>query len=309
MATSYRLDPIVEIEFSRVWEHRLQQTGSLLLPSVSRSSIDGERKRFTQLGAGEMRKITGRSLATHPDDSTIFARWIVAEKFERVTWVDEWDQKEIGQLPDPVGPHMEQHVMAYGRTVDAVIRDAAQGQSITGDTGTTLVALPASQIVAKDYVRTGTPTRSGLTFAKVAKAVRILNVNKVPQMGRFAVISSQEQDDLISDVEELKNSRYTNVQPITDGTLDGKTWMGLKWIVNYEDLTTTADDNGLGDVRNCLVYQKDFVVFGDGERRASVDLLPLYSHSTQVRTRARMGATRKQEEAVVIIETYHATGA
>jgi hypothetical protein len=309
MATSYVLDPIVEIEFSRVWEFRLQQMGSLLLPTVSRSTIDGDRKRFTQLGAGEMRKITGRSLATHPDDSTIFARWIVPEKFERVTWVDEWDQKEIGQLPDPVGPHMEQHVMAYGRTVDAVIRDAVEGQSITGDTGTTLVALPSSQIVLKDYVRTGAAARSGLTFAKVGKAKRILDTNKVPLSDRYAVISSQEQDDLVQDVEELKNSRYTNVQPITDGTLDGKTWMGFKWIVNYEDLTVAADSNGLGDVRNCLFYHKSFVVFGDGERRASVDLLPLYSHSTQVRTRARMGATRKQEEAVVVVETYHVTGA
>jgi hypothetical protein len=309
MATSYILDPIVEIEFSRVWEFRLQQMGSLLLPTVSRSTIDGDRKRFTQLGAGEMRKITGRSLATHPDDSTIFARWIVPEKFERVTWVDEWDQKEIGQLPDPVGPHMEQHVMAYGRTVDAVIRDAVEGQAITGDTGTTLVALPSSQIVLKDYVRTGAAARSGMTFAKVGKAKRILDTNKVPLSDRYAVISSQEQDDLVQDVEELKNSRYTNVQPITDGTLDGKTWMGFKWIVNYEDLTVAADSNGLGDVRNCLFYHKSFVVFGDGERRASVDLLPLYSHSTQVRTRARMGATRKQEEAVVVVETYHVTGA
>lgn len=303
MSSSYNLSPLVQIEFERTWLHRLQQMGSLLMPTVTRTTINGYRKRITQLGAGSMRKITGRSQASHPDDSSTFTRWIQADKFERVTWVDEWDPIEIGQLPDPVGPHMEQHVYAYGRQVDAVIRDALEGSAITGEDGVTLISLPSSQIVANDYVKTGSATASGLTFAKVARAKYILDKNKVPKSERYFVISSQEEADLIQDVEELKNNRYTQVQPITDGTLEGKTWMGFMWITNYEDLTL---DSATGTIRNCYAYHKKFVELGDGERRASVDLLPQYSHSTQVRTRARMGATRTQEEAVVQVQCYHA---
>lgn len=299
MAQSYSISPIVQIEFEQAWEQRLQQMGSLLLSRVKRVTLNGYVKRITQLGSGEMSEITGRSQASNPDNSDLFIRWLRSRKFQRTTWIDEWDPEEIGMLPDPQGPHMEQHVMAYGRKCDAVIRDALGGNAITGEDQSTLTALPSGNIIAKDYVAKGSAVTSGLTFAKVAQAKYLLDHNKVPKTGRTFVCSSQEEQDLIRDVDELKNSRYTQVQPITDGTLDGRTWMGFNWVTGYEDLTVVAS------VRQCYAFQKDFVAFGDGQRRASVDLLPAQNHSTQVRTRARMNATRTQEEAVIQILCSH----
>ncbi len=45
------------------------------------------------------------------------------------------------------------------------------------------------------------------------------------------------------------------------------------------------------------------MVFGDGEKRSTVDILPENSHGVQCRTRTRQGALRKEEKGVVLVET------
>lgn len=300
MSASYPLAGLVTIQYERLWRQRLQQLTSLLLPAVTTTDISGDRKRMQQLGALTMRAVTGRSLATVPDDSTIYDRWLTVAPFELCTWIAEWDAEAMASIDSPTGPHMEAHVLAYNRTIDAVIRDALGGSSLTGTDGTTSTALGSGQTVAVDYVSTGSAANSGLTFAKVAQAKYLMDVAKVPMAERTFVCGAQEQQDLILNVEQLVNSRYTNVQPITDGTLAGKTWMGFKWITDYQDLVVASS------IRNCFALSKPMVAFGQNEKRASVDLLPLRSHTTQIRTRARMGATRLQEEGVVMVKTYHA---
>lgn len=296
MSASYPLAGLQTIQYERLWRQRLQQLTSLLLPAVTTTDIAGERKRMQQLGALTMRAVTGRSLVTVPDDSTIYDRWLLATPFELCTWIAEWDAEAMASIDSPTGPHMEAHVLAYNRTVDAVIRDALGGSSLTGTDGTTSTALGSGQTIDKSY---GT-ANSGMTFAKVAQAKYLHDVAKVPSADRYAICGAQEQQDLILNVEQLVNSRYTNVQPITDGTLAGKTWMGYKWITEYQDLNVASS------IRSTFFVGKSMVAFGQNEKRASVDLLPARSHTTQIRTRARMGATRLQEEGVVLVQCYHA---
>lgn len=297
---SYSIDAHVQIEFERTWQHRLQQTTSMLLPFVTPATINGWMTRRSQLGAGDMRLVTARNGTSQPDTSTTFVRWIRALVYERISWIDEWDDKELGLLAAPTGAHMEQHTSAYGRQIDAVIRDALGGSALTGEDAGTSTALGSAQTIEENYTG-ATAANTGLTWAKVAQAKYLLDTNHVPRdMGRAFVTSAEEERDLIRDVTQLTSRDYTQVQPITDGTLEGKTWMGFHWITNYEYLTETSN------VRSCFAFHKKYVEFGDGERRASVDLLPQQSHSTQVRTRARMGASRMQEEGVVEVQTYHA---
>ncbi len=303
MSASYPLAGLVTIEFEREWQQRLQQMTSRLLQTVTRTTINGDRKRMQQLGALNMRQITGRALATVPDDSTIYNRWLYANEFELVTWIDEWDKEAMAGISDPVGPHMVAHLAAYERQVDATIRDGVQGTSYTGTDGTTGTTVPSSQRIDEDY---GT-ANSGLTFAKVAQAKYILDNNEVPLENRWFICGAQEMQDLITNTQELTNLFYSNVQPINKGGIsNGTEWMGFKWVTNYQRLTNTLE-SGTQYIRQCLAYQADYVKFGDGERRASVDLLPAFSHATQIRTRCRMGATRTQEEAVVIVEAAHGT--
>lgn len=298
MPSIYDIGPHVQIDYERVWQHRLQETQSLLESTVKKVSINGERKRVSQMGAVQDREITTRAASSIADAPETYIRWLLAKKFETVQDIDEWDEVDLGLLASPQGAYMEASVMAYKRRIDATIISALNGNAVTGEDGTTLTALPSGQIVDEDF---GT-ANSGLTFAKVSEAKYRLDLAKVPVTGRYFICSPQEEQDLIQNVIEVKSSDYTMVSPITDGSLMGKTWMGFQWITQNIDLPLSESDA----IRRAFAYHRDYVEFGDGQRKANIDIIPDASHKIQIRTRYRMGATRRQEEGVVAVECYHA---
>jgi len=286
------------LDYKQNFLHRIQRMPAKLKGTVTTESINGYRKRFSQLEAQEMTKITTRHGTTKRQDATSYFRWLDMEKFEIANILDEWDEKELGVLIAPNGRLVENHGFAYNRTCDDVIIKAVEGFAATGQNGTVLTPLPSSQIVDTTFTPTGPGAKSGLTFPKVARVRRIFQDNDLALgADAYAVISPKADEDLVRDVEEARNKDYAQISPIADGTVDGKTWMGFKWIV-HTGLTTFND--GVDDVTNCLFYHKSQVVFGDGEKRSDVDRLPENSHGTQIRSRSRMGALRLEEKGAVI---------
>lgn len=297
MPVLFEIGKHVQIDYERVWQHRLQETVSHLAECVTKVAVKGERKRVSQLSQQAMREITGRALPTLASAPATNVRWLLCKKYENPQLIDEWDEADLGLLATPQSAYIEGDVFAYNRQVDATIVAALNGNAVTGDDGTTLTPLPSGQIVDEDFGTADT----GLTFAKVAEAKYRLDAAFVPQMGRYFICSPQEEQDLITNVIQLQSSDYTAVQPITDGTLDGKTWMGFKWKTQVRDLPLSESNR----IRRAFAFHKDYVEFGDGERRVTIDILPTDSHAIQIRSRCRMGATRRQEEGVVAVECYH----
>jgi hypothetical protein len=288
--------------FHNRWEHRIQREQSLLGNTVTMDSVEGYRKKYDQLEKQSMRLITTRHGNTTQDEFDAYIRWLVTKKYELTNVLDEWDDKELGSLITPQGRLTENHVFGYNRTKDSTIVSAVEGNAYTGEDGATLTAVPASQIVAATYTKAGTSVNSGLTFEKVAQAKRIFRGNAL-MTGRdvCAVIGPDDEEDLIADVNEIRNSDFSRVAPIDAGGVHQSYWMGFSWIVGDDDLLTTASS-----ITNCLFYHKKYVMFGDGERRANIDILPDQSHAVQIRSRCRLGATRLEEKAVVLVKTYHA---
>jgi hypothetical protein len=299
MPELYTVGPHVQIEYERLWTHLLQETTSHLLPTVKKVTVNGERRRMSQLGAVAYREITGRALPTIANAPTTYVRWLVPKKYENPQIIPEWDAEDLGLLATPQSAYLEADVYAYNRQVDATIVAALNGNAITGEDGTTLTALPAAQIIDEDFGA----TNAGLTFAKVAEAKYRLDAAFVPQMNRHFICSPQEEQDLILNVIQVQSSDYTKVQPITDGSLMGKTWMGFTWHTQVRDLPV-SEVAGNNYIRRAFAYHSDYVEFGDGQRRVNIDVLPERSQAIQIYARARMGASRRQEEGVVAIECY-----
>lgn len=288
------------IQYESTFEKRLAQNDHLFAGKYVMTDISGEKKRINQHEALRARKITGRAKDTTVDERVNYARWITPYKYEITERIDEWDEADLGSILLPTGEIMDDHVSAYNFEKDIVCRDALEGNATTGLAGTTLTALPSTQIVVDDFVRTGSAAQSGLTFPKVGRASRILSANHVPKTDRCAMIRSVEEEDLIQDVAEAKNSGDFGVIPtIPDGQIGGKSWYGFAWGV-YEYLTTASS------ITNCLFWHKKMLIFGDGQRKSYTDILPTKSHALQIRDTWRMGGVRREEKGVVIVETYHA---
>jgi len=294
------------IDYSQNWLHRIQQMPSKLAGTTKLDQINGYQKRYAQLEKQAMAEITTRHGATNRSDADSFHRWLKTKKHDISNILDEWDSKELGVLISPQGDLIENHGFAYNRLKDRTIMDALEGNACTGEDGDVLTPLPASQIVTVDYVASGSATNSGMTFAKVVEARKIFAENDL-SLGddAYAIISPEDDAALVRDVDEAKNRDYANIAPIMDGTLNGKSWMGFKWICHTDLTQTTASGAGttVPDIYQTLFYHRSQVVFGDGEKRSNVDIIPAESHGTQVRTRCRMGALRMEEKGVVIVQT------
>jgi hypothetical protein len=290
-----QLPEFYETQFGDNWEHKLQQKDSRLEGKVRKASVKGKERTFNQLAKGKMRLITTRNGKTIASDSVMAKRWVRPVGYDLVTYIDEFDDVGLGELTTPESEHVEQHAMAAKRAIDEVIIAALEGTSYIGQTGTDSVDLASTQKVAVDYVKSGSPANSGLTLAKLIKSNYILDLNEVPKEGRTLIVTAKQIDDLLNNVTEIKSSDYNNVKALVDGTVTK--FLGFEFVMTQ--LLTLVSTT---DVRTCIAFQRDGVVLGTGrEKKVKISVRDDLNETIQIRTVAMYGATRLEEERVVLI--------
>ena len=174
-------------------------------------------------------------------------------------------------------------MFALGRKIDDVIIAAASATSFTGETGTTAVALPASQKIAVG----GT----GLTVAKLRTAKRMLDEKEVdPEEPRFFACTAEQIDNLLGDT-NVTSSDFNTVKALVEGTVD--TYMGFKFM-RTERLAKPATD------RFCLAYAGSGLLLAVN-KDIQGQIAPRADKSFAMYAYACLtcGATRMEEEKVV----------
>jgi hypothetical protein len=282
--------------FSSNWEYLLSQKDSRFENAVSRLPVMGKERYISQLDDdGAMRPVVTRNGQTVPQDTDTSLRVLRVKGYDAVTWIDEWDELSLKDLPAPQSEHVNIHAKKAKRTIDDIIIAAIEGTVYGGVDGTTALTVGNGQKVAVNYVRTGTAVNSGMTLAKLIRAKRIADENEWPDDGRYIAMKAAQFEDLLADVDQVSNSRYSDVKALVDGSINR--FMGFTFI-RSERLTV---DSGT-DIATCLCWHKSMVVLGDGQNeKARIDILPTQNHSIQIRTTLVKGATRKQEEGVILI--------
>jgi hypothetical protein len=286
-----------QTDFADNWEHLLQQKESRLEGRCRKATVKGKERTFSQLGKSKMRLITTRNGQTIPSDTAMAKRWVRPVGYDEVTFIDQFDHIALGELPAPESEHVQSHAMAAKRTIDEVIIAGLEGTAYIGETGTTAVDLGASQKVAVDYVQSGAAANSGLTLAKLARAKYILDANEVEQEDRYFVHSAKQLNDLLVNVVEIKSSDYNEVKALVDGKVSR--FMGFDFVMTQLLTLTVATD-----VRTCIAYHKMGVVLGIGmEKSVKIDIRADLNHTVQIRTVIMIGASRMEEERVVLVYT------
>lgn len=291
------------IDYSTSWEARIERRESDFFRFVKQIPMVGEKKRFNQSGLLEMQEKTGRAGDTRISERETYFRWVIPTKFDLAELIDEWDEKELGQIALPDSDSIMQHADAYNRKLDLTIKQAIEGDAVIGEDGTLTQAV--TQRITNDF---GTPgTASALTLAKVLRTNRYFKDNDLKRSKRCFAVSPEAEDSLLQSVDEAKSSDFVNITPIVDGTLEGKTWSGFHWVV-HTGLTTGALGTGSGgaaggNIDQCLAWAVDQIRFADGERRVYTDIRQDKEHALQIRSTARMGCYRNEEKPVVIVES------
>jgi len=280
------------IQFETNWRQRVQAKQSILKEYVTLDSIAGKEKSYNFLEAAVMREITTRAGETTAQDQESKKRWNRTKGYDAVKRFDEFDDALLGAIVLPDSDVVISHAAAYKRKCDELIAAAAVGTAYTGEDGVTSVT--PTQTVAVNYVETGSAANSGLTVAKLRAAMFKLDDAEVDEdEERFFVAGPKQKEELLRTT-ELTSKDYNVVQALVEGRIDR--FMGFKFRWTKRTVVNTSTD-----IRSCFAYVKSGIVLSDDGLKTHMDILPTQNHALQIRSVARLGSARVEEEKVVVV--------
>lgn len=283
--------------------HLAQQKVSKLWQYVQlKDNVKGKATFFEQIGRSEMRDVSTRH-ADSPQMDTPHDR----RKCTMVTsdWGDLIDKADdIRVLIDPASAYTMSAAMAVGRRKDKHIIDAAVGNSYAGESGSTIISLPASQKIAAG----GT----GMTIAKIKQAKRIMDEAEIEEEGRIMIYSSKAFSDLLEDA-RFTSTDYNTVKALVDGQINtylGFTWVRIEPRKGAPSSGTPSGPNTHGlpynattNVTTCIAFSSMRIGLAIGGMETfRVTERPDKRFSKYVYAEMDMGAVRVEEEGVVTID-------
>lgn len=284
-----------QVEFDNYYREKMaQQKDHRLAGCYFEQNVMGESYRFSIMGNQNyaMRQVTARAQKSEPSDVPQQGSWVRPRPYDKTTWIDQFDEVNLGTLGDPTGAISRNHAIAAQRQKDIILFAALGGTRYTGSQGTTAQALPAAQQVAVTLGSGG--ANSGLSLAKLTQTSYILDSNEAPEDDRYFAYAAKQLNNLLTNVDQVSNNLYSDVRALRDGRI--RDFMGF----TFKRTQLTPFQAGSTTIRTCYGWQKGFLGMGKGrDVSTKIDILPMQSQATQVYTCLLMDATRIEDEGVV----------
>lgn len=282
---SYQLSQAEVQQYTANVIHLAQQKGSLLRETLRlKQSITGEAFFFERIGPTDAVEITTVHADTPLIDVPHSKRRITPRAWTWATLVDE--EQKVKTLIDPQSEYAINAGYSMGRKLDDLVIAAALGNSYSGKTGATAVALPAGQKIAA--------AATGLTKAKLITANEKFLANKIdPREKKYLLVGSKQVTDLLG-ITEVSSRDYNNVLPLVEGKVSY--WMGFN-IIPIEALTLDGSSD-----RQVIAYTESALGLGIW-KEVETDIGPRRdkTNATQILLKFMMDATRVEEEKVIEI--------
>ncbi len=283
------------------WKLGLQQLSSRLDAYVDTEVINGKSKKYQRLDKFISREITTRFGDTNPDDIDIEFRHLFIGFRDIAHIVDRREALQLGSVGSPHSAILRNQLAAAGRDMDTTLINGIIGTVQSGETGGTPITLPAGQAIGVQFIDSGTPANSGLTFAKLLEVSTRFGLAQVTgqdvenQSQGCVVISHRQLKNLL--LEEKLTSADYGLQRLMTGEVVSVFGLAIK-VVSPEILPY----NSATDIRTCVAFARRSVAFGIAESpKTWVDELPTKRHDVQLRTEWGWGATRIEDEGVITI--------
>ncbi len=290
-----------QIKYSEKWGSYLQQEASRLEKYVTvETGLTGKMVAFDQYGLLSFSEKSSRMAATQLDEAPTTRRVMHPHIYTKAVGFDEFDARKLVNIDLPVSKTIESLRAAAARSMDALMLTNFLGTNYTGENGTTAVAFPDSQVVASDFVESGTPAESNLTVTKLRRALAMLERAEAWSEDRRAygdelvlACTSSQINSLLQEP-EITSFDYNSVRALSEGKLD--TFLGFR-IIRTELLPAASG------IRNCLAWVKSKAQFGIWDDfKVKLSVRDDLDEALQIRAKFACGATRLQESAFVRID-------
>ena len=274
-------------------EHLLQQKGSRLRPFVRMETQNAEFEYYDRIGSVDAVEVTSRHSDTPLISTPHDRRQVSLRDFDWADMIDRTDR--IRLLIDPSSPYAQNAAWALGRKMDDVIIENAFGTAYSGKPGSTSVTMPSGDVIAVNYVESGSATNSGLTIGKLREAKRLLDSQENdPSDPRYCAVTAQQVNDLLQTT-EVTSADYNSVKALVQGEINS--FMGFLF-VRTERVATDSNS-----YRRVIAWARSGMLLAMG-KDITADIGPRRDkrNSTQVYCSASFGATRMEEGKVLEIK-------
>lgn len=292
-----------QIKYTEKWGSYLQQEASRLDKYVTvENGLSGKMVTFDQYGLLAFEEKVSRMGQTVLTEAPTHRRVMYPHIYTKAIGFDEFDAKKLANIDVPVSKTIEGLRAAAGRSMDKVMLDAFLGENYTGENGTEAVPFSENQVVASDYVDSGSVVGSNLTVAKLRKALAMLHKAEAWNEERRAygdelvlACSSSQIDSLLREP-QVSSYDYNTVRALAEGKVDS--FLGFR-IIRTELLPLDAETGE----RSCLAWVKSKAQFGIWDDfKVKISVRDDLDEALQIRAKFACGATRLQEEAFVKIQ-------
>jgi hypothetical protein len=296
------IDQFYTDQFDANWQHLVQQSEGRVYSLVRQETVKGKRKLLNFIGKSKARLITTRSGKTIPSNTPYAKRKLSLRSYDEVYHEDEWDAELLGDVTSPRSAVVISHAYAFQRAYDEAVIEAATGTAYIGEDGDEAVDLGNGQKVPVNYIHGSTGSNSGLTLAKIIKAKSILGKNEAAGQNKTGVmgdkmiflVTQQQLDDLLINVDQVSNSRYADVKALVNGEVNQ--FMGFTFI-----RTQLLALDPATDIRTCIAFVSSGIAFSNNGMSTKIIIRDDLNETLQIRTKGRHGATRTEEEKVVAV--------
>lgn len=301
MAITFDLPAAFPSLYEDGWIESLQQKSARSRPYVTTYRVNGMNRRFQKVGKSSTTTITTRFGETNPHEIGIDYRMLsIAFKKDAIR-LDKREMIQLGEIGDLRTPALNAMKYAFWRDMDATLVNGLIGTAYEGPTGNTPVAFPASQEIAVNYVYSGTPANSGLTYDKINRIIEMMAEAQVTGQdvegySNIVLFITPRQLTDLRNQDRFINSRYVDIKPIANPGGNIYELMGITLVVLDPSLLP-IDGN---DIRTCIAYAKEYAAFGVAEEvDFHIDRLVDGNYDWQLYAEAGWGATRLFDEAVI----------
>lgn len=281
----------------------LQQMTSRLAAYTNVYPVNGESRRFNKLGKVTAVPITTRFGETNPADINLEFRSLTVGFKKVANIVDRIEAHQLGAIGGPQAQIQQSQLAAAGRDRDLTLVNGIIGDAYEGRTGSVAVPLPGDQTIPVNFVKSGNPTNTGMTFDKLLRIKELAGMNNIAgqnvegQSAITVIMTHEELGDLLTQ-EKLTNNFYVERKPLAGG---GEIWNFLNMTLVCVDPSILPYNAGT-DIRTCVAFARECVAFGYAMNPFTrVDELPEHNYNIQLFCQWGWGATRLYDEGVWLV--------
>lgn len=303
MSYAERFTQTHKINFQDAFRLAADYNQSRLRATVSEQPCEGEQSSpVTYYDSGKAQRREGRAARIRDNPANRRRRWLKYQPtFDSGEFIDSNDKFQ--GMTNFQSPLMTHHTGNIRRFIDQdVILAGIFGEAYEGALGSTVVNLPASQVIG-NTVQAGAgsgPVGANLEKIKASRKRLAAAKHDLEMDAPYLLLTAEQIDDLSNEI-ELKSADYrqeAGPQFSRDGKLS-KVWN--HWIIEYQDLPTKVVGGRL--IQRCPAYLKSCVMLGVWmDVQASAYPIPEADNELYMIAKANMDCRRLDETGVIEIE-------